>query len=136
MSGRFQIVYYVPDPFTEGRVPVAAIVSDHHGVRIATAAALPGPACVGGHAGWTVLQAILDELGAVKRFGELPSSIGPQAVLGPARVVPVGVEDLAVWVREHVLPQPQEHAPRMKRNWTQCSSSWRIGRRTRMSRPS
>lgn len=100
---RYKLIYFVPDPFTMGRIPIGALVDDGARVASVIAAHLPGAECLGGHKSAALLRMIIRDLSEVKSF-ELPRSISPHAKLDEERVLPSRVEDPGLWVRTHVLP--------------------------------
>jgi len=105
MSARFRFVHFVPDPFSGGRVPLAALVERDGSVAVVPAMSVPGPACLGGDARAEVAQLLLEDLCDATSFSELPDDMGPHAILGDAHAVPVGVDDPLAWVRALFTPQ-------------------------------
>lgn len=98
MSARYRLVHFVPDPFLGGRVPVAALVEQDGAVSVARLPHLPGPACLGGQAAWSLVQIVLDDLAETTRFDHPPDCLGPQALFDKVRLVPAGVVDAKNWV--------------------------------------
>jgi len=105
MTAKYRIVHFVPDPFNGTRIPVAAIVAGAGGLSVATAARLPGPACLGQAPVHATMQMVLESLSSVDDFNVLPVSVGPQALLDVERQIPGEVSDPVGWVVEHVLPR-------------------------------
>lgn len=98
MNARYKIVHFVADPFTESRIPVAALV--HHGGRVVVvrAAHLPGPQCLGGRQFATAAQIIVEDLAREPSFDTLPVGAGPHAVMGEARSIPASAPNPIRWV--------------------------------------
>jgi hypothetical protein len=97
VNARFRVVHFVPDPFSGGRVPIAALVDLGGRVEVAFAESkweklLPANARL-------VARLIRDSLGARASFDGLPASSGPHAVLGEVRSVPTEVTEPLRWVR-------------------------------------
>jgi hypothetical protein len=106
MRRKFRIVYFVPDPFLDGRIAVGALLDLPEGVRAVRAAWLPGPQCVGSPARAAALRLVADSLGEVRRFDAFPASFGPQALLGRELSLPADVADPEAFLAEHLLPKP------------------------------
>lgn len=100
MSAQYRLVYFVPDPFRGERVAIGALAD---GVGV-----IPRP---GGLAGLGLLDAgarslvhtSLAELASVGPTRELPITIGPQIVGGPAHTIPSGVTNVASWLTATVF---------------------------------
>jgi len=122
MSARFRFVHFVPDPFSGGRVPLAALVERDGRVAVVPALSIPGPTCLGGDARAEVAQLLLDDLCDATSFSELPDDVAPHAVLGDAHVVPIGVDDPLAWVQE--LFKPQQIAKHTARRPTHRRSTY------------
>lgn len=129
MRARFRIVHFVPHPFAEARVPIAALIQGANRlVRVALSPFVPGPGCVGGQAAWASLSMALEDLKQANSFEVLPPSIGPHFRLSEPRSVPETVVDAAKWVEANVLPRrpiqaedqverPPPTAQRKSRGW-------------------
>ena len=101
MTTRFRVVHFVPDPFSGGRVPIAALVDVGGRVEVAYAESswekfLPANARL---VAKLVRESLVKDVG----FDELPSSSGPHAVLSEIRSIPKGVEHPVTWVREAIF---------------------------------
>lgn len=101
MIARFRIVHFVPDPYSGGRLPIAALVSVDGRVTVARAddkwqECLP-------HDARSAIAVILAELGTGTRAGWLPPTVGPHAVLGEERSIPSGVSEPVEWVLTSIL---------------------------------
>lgn len=92
----YRLVHFIPDPFTEGRVPIAALVEADGHVSVVKAP-MPCACSLGGRSGEALLTMGLQALDHAKRFVELPRSMGPHFTLGDPRDVPAGVDAVA-WV--------------------------------------
>jgi hypothetical protein len=103
VKSSYRIVLFSPDPFTEARLPVGALVQEAKGWRLVTATALPDERNLGGPKSAELLRRILRELAKAPTPGP---SLGPHVVLGEARQVPEAVIDPRSWVRDSVLPSP------------------------------
>ena len=103
MSAIYRLVHFVPDPFVESRVPIAALVTDNGQLSVVRARTVPSARCLGGSAQAAVVQMILEDLSrGVASQNHLPSSLGPHAVLGTERTVPASVGDAIQWVTQLV----------------------------------
>ena len=111
MSLKYRLVHFVPDPFSAGRVPVAALLDDGRSVCLARAEHMPGADCLGGTAPAAALRIVVDALASAKSLDVLPIAVGPQAVLGPLTDVPRDVANPAAWLVEHILPRPHSRSP-------------------------
>jgi len=96
-AATFRIVHFVPDPFLGGRVPIAAIVQSDGRLTVVRVPHL-GPACLGRASAVAAVRLALDDLERLPSFEHLPSSMGPQVVLGEIREVPLHVDDPVGWV--------------------------------------
>lgn len=105
MRAFYRVVHFVPDPFSESRIPIAALVGSGPEVQLAHAKHVPGPSCIGASES-ALLKSVLRTLSAATSLDALPPSTGPHGVLGPPRSVPTGVEDPLEWVERFVLPTP------------------------------
>lgn len=94
-----RLVFYVLDPFTNDRRPVAALVSDAGRVRLIRAPAVGLPA----RAQATADRALCD-IEAEPEFDRLPVGAGPQMVIGEPLLLPPSVVDASAWVRAALLP--------------------------------
>lgn len=106
MNARFRVIHFVPDPFSGGRVPIAALVDLGGRVQVAFAESkwerlLPANARL-------VAKLIRESLGARASFDDLPSSSGPHAVLGEVRAVPAEVKEPVQWVRGAIFGLGEE----------------------------
>lgn len=100
---RYKLIYFVPDPFTMGRIPVGALVEDGPRVESVIASHLPGAECLGGHKSAALLRMIVRDLAHVTTF-ELPRSISPHAKLDLEQTLAPQIENPIAWVKQHVLP--------------------------------
>ncbi len=105
---RYKLIYFVPDPFTMGRIPVGALVEDGGRVEPVIAAHLPGADCLGGQKSAALLRMIVRDLSQVTSF-ELPRSISPHAKLDSEQTLPSQIENACAWVKKHVLPCKPGH---------------------------
>lgn len=112
MTARYRIVHFVADPFTESRVPIAALVNDADQLSVVRVRQIPGPKCLGGRARSATVQMILEDLAASSAgltWTGLPFGIGPHAILGSERSVPDSVTDPVRWV-ENLIQPPSDDA--------------------------
>ncbi len=100
---RYKLIYFVPDPFTMGRIPVGALVEDGGRVESVIASHLPGAECLGGQKSAALLRMIVRDLSQVTSF-ELPRSISPHARLDSENELPSQIDNACAWVKKHVLP--------------------------------
>jgi len=100
-DARYRLVHFVPDPFSGARVPVAAVLQAHGRVSVHEIPHIPGPECLGGKERAAVVSLMLEGLGRMASFDQLPASLGPQATLDGAREVPAGV-DAQTWLERRL----------------------------------
>lgn len=130
MNARFRVIHFVPDPFSGGRVPIAALVELGGRVQVAFAESkwerlLPASARL-------VARLIRESLGTRASFDDLPASSGPHAVLGEVRSVPAEVSEPVQWVRGAIFglgeeiqaePKPTE---RRQQAGLRLLASWKV----------
>jgi hypothetical protein len=94
MSREYRIIYFTPDPFLGGRIPVGAYVSTGEDVIVmkSDCRAVNGP-----QAKLLVRSALRDI--AAAGVHRLPTGVGPHFTLGECRTVPSGVESAEVWLK-------------------------------------
>ena len=130
MNARFRVIHFVPDPFSGGRVPIAALVDLGGRVQVAFAESkwerlLPAGARL-------VARLIRESLESRASFDDLPASSGPHAVLGEVRPVPTDVEEPVRWVRVAIfgLGEVAEAAPKATERRQQAGfrllTSWKV----------
>ena len=98
MSARTRLVYFILDPFSDARTPVAAMLQDGEGtsvVRVVLPLLRPS-------AQSAVARALAD-IEAVADFDALPVGAGPYFVMGEPRTLPSDVTDPGRWVLDYVL---------------------------------
>lgn len=100
---RYKLIYFVPDPFNQGRIPVGALVEDNNHARAVVASHLPGAECLGSHKNAALMRMILRDLNLVNKF-ELPAFISPHVRLDSEHIIPLQIEDPFAWVHKHILP--------------------------------
>jgi hypothetical protein len=105
MPALYRMVLFVPDPFTEGRVPIAALVDDGQKVTVVQAPHRPCAECLGGVAADALVDIILSDLNGITTIDHLPESVGPQVMLSVVRKLPDGVKEPVAWVA-HVWTRP------------------------------
>ena len=93
-----RLVFYVVDPFTDERVPVAALLSDGSRVQVIRAPAPRVPAAARAN-----LECILRDIEEAPRFDALPAGAGAHAVVGVVLPLNLGLVDTPAWVREVLL---------------------------------
>jgi hypothetical protein len=98
MTATYRLVHFVPDPFVESRVPIAALVTHNGSLSVVRAKSVPSARCLGGNRQAAVVQMMLEDLSHAGAGARLPSTLGPQAVLGDERAVPPAVADPLQWV--------------------------------------
>lgn len=99
MNAHYRLIHFIPDPFLDGRVPIAALVEQRDGrVSVVRLPHTPGPQCLGGQAASSLVQIMLEDLGSATRFDRLPFSLGPHAVLGKRYDVPSDVANPEQWI--------------------------------------
>lgn len=86
----YRLVYFVPDPFLGGRIPIAALVEEEGAVQVVRMPRLPCPDCLGGAAAASIVKMSLMDLEEVTALDERPEGLGPQVEIGEAREVPAG----------------------------------------------
>lgn len=130
MNARFRVIHFVPDPFSGGRVPIAALVDLGGRVEVAFAESkweklLPANARL-------VAKLIRESLGTRASFDDLPASSGPHAILGEVRSVPSEVSEPVRWIRSAIFglgaevsqePKPIE---RRQQAGLRLLSSWKV----------
>jgi hypothetical protein len=106
MKRYFRLAYFVPDPVTGWRVPVAAILCGPSGCRSVEFERMQGPEIVGGDEEVRLLRLLLDRLQAVDREEDLQARLGVHCELGGAVVIPDGVVDDEIFLRKDIQPGP------------------------------
>ena len=98
MSARTRIVYFIIDPYSDARAPVAAMLQsgDHTSVVRAPVPVLSASAQ------YAVTHALTD-IEKHHDFDALPIGAGPHFVMGEPRTLPIGVADPSRWVLDHLL---------------------------------
>jgi hypothetical protein len=94
MRREYRIIYFTPDPFLGGRVPVGAYVNTGEDVIVVKS---NGHAVEGADAKFLVRSALRDI--AAADVHRLPTSVGPHFTLGEFRNVPSGVGDPSAWLQ-------------------------------------
>lgn len=102
MRREYRIIYFTPDPFLGGRVPVGAYVNTGADVVVVKS---NGHAVEGREAKLLVRSALRD-VAASDDVSRLPTGVGPHFTLGEFRTVPSGVEDPAAWLLGLIDPTP------------------------------
>lgn len=95
MRRDYRIIYFTPDPFLGGRIPVGAYVSTGVDVLVVQS---NGHAVKGAEAKLLVRSALRD-IAASDQVSHLPTSVGPHFTLGEFRTVPAGIEDPCAWLQ-------------------------------------
>ncbi len=90
----YRIIYFTPDPFLGGRIPVGAYVDTGEDVIVVKS---NGHALKGPEAKLLVRSALRDI--AAADVHRLPTGVGPHFSLGEFRSVPSGIEDPAAWLQ-------------------------------------
>jgi hypothetical protein len=98
MSARARLVYFILDPYSDARAPVAALLQDDHTTSLVRADA----PTLRASAEFAVARALAD-IEAGRDFDTLPSGAGPHFVMGEPRTLPAGVANPSRWVRDHLL---------------------------------
>ncbi len=116
---RFRTIYFLPDPISGARVPIALLLEDGRNVSAIRYPHIPGAMCLGGVAEEAAVEMILADIEQRPDFGRLPPSAGPQAFAGEPREVPA-VADARRWVDRAVFglapdvtssERVEQHAP-------------------------
>ena len=95
-----RLVFYVVDPFTDDRRPIAALVGTE-GQVVVVRGPLDGlPAIARANA-----QRVLVDLDAAVALHPLPLGAGAHLVGGEVIEAPVSFEEAPAWVRAALLPQ-------------------------------
>lgn len=105
MKRYFNIVHFVPNPISGGRIPVGAIVRKGKSVQIAVAEHIPGPECVGGAKTARLLKLLVDDLQRLTRPSEIYQHLGPQIFVDEGNDIPEDVDDAVGWVQRYALPR-------------------------------
>lgn len=132
-STRYRLVHFVPDPFQGARVPVAAVLQAEGRVSVHEVPHIPGPECLGGKDRAALVSLMLEGLGQMSSFEQLPAALGPQAVLDTAREVPAGV-NAQKWLERRLAAttqseekQPKSHRPPQRATFGyQFFSNWGV----------
>lgn len=98
MTVRTRVVYFIPDPYSDTRTAVAALVQDGHRTSVLRA---DRPA-LRPSAESAVARALTD-LELERNFDALPIGAGPHFVMGAPRALPSTVTDPEGWVLQHLL---------------------------------
>ncbi len=98
MSARTRLVYFIIDPYSDSRTPVAAMLR----VGEATTVVRVGLPPLTPSAQSAVACALAD-IEALPDFDALPIGAGPHFVMGDPRTLPAGVADPGRWVLDYVL---------------------------------
>lgn len=108
MSARYRLIQYVPDPFTDSRVTIGALVQVGGEVALERAEHIPGPNCLGTRQAWVNAHAVLDALAVTRVFDAPSAEVSALALIGEPQRVPAAVSDALKWVRTTVLPRKGE----------------------------
>jgi hypothetical protein len=100
IGGEYRLIYFSPDPFLGGRIPVAALMRTAQGIKAVSADSLPGAQCTGGpHMAFllrTAVQTIDDD---ARSIDELPPSLGPHfSLAGDVRSIPAKIAKPDEWL--------------------------------------
>jgi hypothetical protein len=99
-SAEYVLIDYVPDPYTEGRVVIGALVRVEDVVRLVRGKP-PCEHCLGA-SGARLVEIALEDVERRLTSGwntlTLPGSVGPQIFVRELRSVPEGVADAPAWV--------------------------------------
>ncbi|GDX83307.1 hypothetical protein LBMAG42_51180 [Deltaproteobacteria bacterium] len=98
MSARTRLVYFIIDPYSDSRTPVAAILNDG---TVTTMVRVRLPPLVPS-ADAAVARALAD-IESHPDFDALPIGAGPYFLLGDSRTLPAGVVDPGRWVLDYAL---------------------------------
>lgn len=106
----YQILYFAPDLVAGERFAVGAFVRDFDRHRFVPAKRRLGPACLGGVRPASLLDVLLDRAVSLQAGdqAEVQRALGQNIELSQEVVLRQRVEDLAKWVRDHVLPAADE----------------------------
>ena len=98
MTLRTRVVYFISDPYSDARLPVAAMLQngDNTGVVRAAAPALKPAA-------QSAVERALADIEDLHDFDALPIGAGPQFIRGEPRVLPAGVAATRRWVLDNLL---------------------------------
>lgn len=89
--------YFLLDPYSDARVPIAALLQDGHATSVVRADA----SNLRASAVFAVARALAD-IEAGRDFDTLPFGAGPHFVMGEPRTLPAGGADPSRWVRDHL----------------------------------
>lgn len=101
---RYKLIYFVPDPFSGGQIPIGALVEDNSRVEAVIPSHLPGAECLGSLKSAALMRMIIRDLNLVTKF-ELPRCISPHAKLDSEHILPAQIKDPFAWVQKHILPR-------------------------------
>ncbi len=106
----YQILYFAPDLASGERLAVGAFVRDFDKHRFVPAKRRLGAACLGGVRSAALLDVLLDRALSLQggQPAEMQRALGQNIELSQEVVLPVRVDDVARWVRDHVLPAAAE----------------------------
>ncbi len=98
MTARTRLVYFISDPYSDARLPIAAMLQDGDatGVVRAVVRALPLSA-------QSAVARALADIEDLHDFEALPIGAGPHFVMGEPRALPAGVVDPRRWVLDNLL---------------------------------
>lgn len=136
MSASFRLVHYIPDPISDERFALGAVVSVGAQVHGVASQHLPGPSCLGGasHAGLAAF--LVRQLEEIMSLDEINRLFGPNVRVSQPQSLPASVSDPTAWVKEHVLRQPlaAQRAPRghnLPTQGFQFFTTWGVARHVR-----
>jgi hypothetical protein len=87
MRQRFRLVWFIPDPYTDERIPLGSLVERPEGVAFVRADGASQLSLT--RAQQALARFLTEELHRSPTFDALPASLGPHAVADAAEVVPV-----------------------------------------------
>jgi hypothetical protein len=93
-----RLVFYIVDPFTDDRRPIAALLGNDGNVVVVRAPLEGLPAYARANAG-----RVLVDLDTAVTLSPLPQGAGAHAVGGEILVAPVPLADAPAWVRASLL---------------------------------
>lgn len=108
MKPAYRVISFAPNPLSDDRVALGAVVYDGSVLRVARAKHIPGPECLGRTKSALLARHICDDLDSISAWDRLPMSFGPFVQLGEPSALPDGLDvDAVAWVERFVLP-PRE----------------------------
>lgn len=111
MTVGYKIIYFTPDPFLGGGIPIAALATDGERTMLVRKQADVSDSCLGGAEATWLVSSVMEDLESQPRIEGLPSSVGPHFSLGKNIQIPSGLANPLGWLEQHIFPLTRKEKP-------------------------